>query len=240
MSPCLNMNKKTPGPVKKRVRPVSARVSGNSRLANSPVSRRSRSFATKSPLSPLSPRFSNKSPGSPSHPEIPSSTHKPAIRRPSVGESKSPSSLNTTGHTARLGISLTTSTKKETADDTVDKNDSEFSKFKMTNKGTRNNAMSRERKRRLVDAKFRETRNNFMSKMLEIRVKNKSIEDAPKFRREYNVHAFVSSRRTVVSTKRFGKRSSRHSDHTYAQGRKPFLFKNSYGFSKVSGDCLVK
>ena len=166
MSPCPNI---TPKALKKRVRPMSARVSENSRLAKIPVLRRSRSFGTKSALSPISPRFSNKSPGSPSHPEIPSSTHKPAIRRPSVGESKS--KTGKPRHTARPGISLTTSTNKETADDTVDKNDSEFSKFKMTNKGTRNNVMSRGKERRLVDAKFREKRNNFMSRMLEIRVK---------------------------------------------------------------------
>ena len=169
MSPCPNITPKASGPVKKPVRPVSAHVSGNSRLVKIPVLRRSRSFGTKSPLSPISPRFSNKSPGSPSHPEIPSSTHKPAIRRPSVGESKS--KTGKPRHTARPGISLTTSTKEETADDTVDKNDSAFSKSKITNKGTCNNTPSRERKTRLVDVKFRETRNNFISKMLEIRVK---------------------------------------------------------------------
>ena len=51
---------------------------------------------------------------------------------------------------------------------------------------------------------------------------------------------FVSSRRTVVSTKRRGKRSSRHSNHTDAQRRKLFLRMNSCGLSKVSGDCLAK
>ena len=54
-------------------------------------------------------------------------------------------------------------TKKETAQ-TV----SDFPKFKIANKGRRN---SLRRKKRLFARKFRETRNNFISKMLEIKVK---------------------------------------------------------------------